>query len=138
MAVLALLPPWVLIYLVSGWEGVVEAWPLAIVGSLSYIAGQWPVAHYLGPYLPDLSGALVSFWVLFVFVKIWRPKTIRGFGGAPLSLACSRRLPTQPKWRSVREALFAWMPFIVLILVVVGWTGPWSPLPVDQLVQVAR
>src|ERR1700692_3652022 len=84
VAILALLPPWVLIYLVSGWEGMIEAWPLAIVGSLSYIAGQWPVATYLGPYLPDLSGALISFWVLFLFVKIWRPKTIRGFGGAAL------------------------------------------------------
>src|SRR5581483_10843531 len=39
VAVLALLPPWVLLYLVSGAEGVAEAWPLAIVGSLSYIAG---------------------------------------------------------------------------------------------------
>ena len=48
-------------------------------GVASYILGQWPVAHYLGPYLPDLSGALVSFWVLFLFVKVWRPKTIRGF-----------------------------------------------------------
>jgi len=34
VAVLAILPPWVLIYLVSGWEGVTEAWPLAIVASL--------------------------------------------------------------------------------------------------------
>ena len=42
VAVLALLPPWVLLFLVSGAEGVREAWPLAIVGSLSYIAG--PVA----------------------------------------------------------------------------------------------
>src|SRR6202790_1821144 len=55
VAILALLPPWVLIYLVSGWNGMIEAWPLAIVGSLSYIAGQWPVARYLGPYLPDLG-----------------------------------------------------------------------------------
>src|SRR5216684_4702673 len=87
VAVLALLPPWVLIYLVSGWQGMIEAWPLAIVGSLSYIAGQWPIAHYVGPYLPDLSGALVSFWVLFLFVKVWRPGTIRGFGGKPLALS---------------------------------------------------
>ncbi len=29
----------------------------------------------------------------------------------------------------MREALFAWLPYIVLILVVVGWTNPWSPLP---------
>src|SRR5712692_7934723 len=67
VAVLALLPPWVLIYLVSGKDGVKEAWPLAIVGSLSYIVGQWPVAVFLGPYLPDITGALASFWILFGF-----------------------------------------------------------------------
>src|SRR5207237_1902738 len=70
VAVLALLPPWVLIYLVSGIEGVKEGWPLAVVGSLSYIAGQWPVAVFLGPYLPDITGALASFWLLFGFTKI--------------------------------------------------------------------
>ncbi len=127
VAILALLPPWVLIYLVSGWEGVAEAWPLAIVGSLSYIAGQWPVAHYLGPYLPDISGALVSFWLLFIFVKVWRPKTIRGFGGAPLAPAIAVSNGSEPV--SAREAFSAWLPYIVLVLVVVAWTGPWSPLP---------
>ena len=128
VAVLALLPPWVLIYLVSGWEGVTEAWPLAIVGSLSYIAGQWPVAHYLGPYLPDLSGALVSFWILFVFVKMWRPKTIRGFGGKPLAASPESEAHAL-EMGSFQQAFHSWMPFLVLILVVVGWTGPWSHLP---------
>jgi len=128
VAVLALLPPWVLIYLVSGWEGVTEAWPLAIIGSLSYILGQWPVAHFLGPYLPDLSGALVSFWVLFIFVKVWRPKTIRGFGGKPLAVAYISEADAV-EMGSMRQAFNSWMPFLVLILVVVGWTGPWSHLP---------
>jgi lactate permease len=118
----------VLIYLVSGWEGVTEAWPLAIVGSLSYIAGQWPVAHYLGPYLPDLSGALVSFWILFVFVKMWRPKTIRGFGGKPLAASPESEAHAL-EMGSFQQAFHSWMPFLVLILVVVGWTGPWSHLP---------
>src|ERR1700686_2679328 len=113
VAILALLPPWVLIYLVSGWEGVVEAWPLAIVGSLSYIAGQWPVAHYLGPYLPDLSGALVSFWVLFAFVKVWRPKTMRAFGGAPLGPATANA-SNHVQLGAAREALSSWIPYIVL------------------------
>ncbi len=109
VAVLALLPPWVLIYLVSGWEGVAEAWPLAIVGSLSYIAGQWPVAHFLGPYLPDLAGALVSFWILFVFVKIWRPKTIRGFGGVPLTPAVVSAAEVE-MYTSPRESFVIWLP----------------------------
>ena len=129
VAILALLPPWVLIYLVSGWEGMIEAWPLAIVGSLSYIAGQWPVARYLGPYLPDLSGAIVSFWILFLFVKVWRPKKIRGFGGAALASAEKSPELSSIELGSASEALSVWFPYIVLIAVVVSWTGPWSHLP---------
>jgi len=137
VAILALLPPWVLIYLVSGWDGMIEAWPLAIVGSLSYIAGQWPVARYLGPYIPDLSGAMVSFWTLFLFVKVWRPKKIRAFGGVPLASAekslasnpSEPRLEARLEVGSVREALSVWLPYLVLIAVVVSWTNPKSPLP---------
>jgi lactate permease len=128
VALLALLPPWVLMYLVSGWEGMIEAWPLAIVGSLSYITGQWPVAHFLGPYLPDMSGSLISFWVLFLFVKVWRPKTIRGSGGHLLTSSAATEESLQG-FTSISEALSVWFPYIVLILVVVLWTGPWSHLP---------
>src|SRR5207253_2946061 len=123
VAVLALLPPWVLLYLVSGAEGVREAWPLAIVGSLSYIAGQWPVAVFLGPYLPDITGALTSFWVLFAFTKVWRPTTIRGFGGVPLVRSMGAQSTTEPAPVDAATALRAWMPYIVLVLVVVSWTG---------------
>jgi lactate permease len=136
VAILALLPPWVLIYLVSGRKGVAEAWPLAIVGSLSFIAGQWPVARYLGPYLPDLSGALVSFWVLFVFVKVWRPKTIRGFGGVVLERAPGE-VSNAAELASAREAFLVWLPYIIVIVVVVAWTGPWSGLPAIRWLHVS-
>ncbi len=130
VAVLALLPPCGVIYLVSGGDGLVEAWPLAIVGSLSYILGQWPVAHYLGPYLPDLSGALVSFWTLFLFVKVWRPKNIRGFGGGIISpQEAAASAPPQATVAAFR----AWLPYLILIAVVVLWTGPWSHLPAISL-----
>lgn len=127
VAVLALLPPFVLIYLVSGWDGLKEAWLLGIVGSLSYILGQWPVAHYLGPYLPDLSGALVSFWILFFFVKLWHPKTIRSYGGKIIPSAQEAGVADPPL--TVGDAFRAWLPFLILIAVVVLWTGPWSRLP---------
>jgi lactate permease len=126
VALLALLPPWVLLYLVSGWEGMIEGWPLAIVASLSYIAGQWPVGRYLGPYLPDITGAIVSFWVLFFFIKIWRPKTLRSFGGKEITPE-EAQAADPPLLRN--EAVRAWLPFVVLLIVVVAWTGPWSHLP---------
>lgn len=128
VAVLALLPPFVLIYLVSGWDGLVEAWPLGLVGSFSYILGQWPVAHYLGPYLPDISGALVSFWVLFVFVKIWRPKNIRSFGGKIIPEADVKAAAANTSV-GAGGVFRAWLPYLILLGVVVLWTGPWSHLP---------
>jgi lactate permease len=130
VSLLAILPPWVLMYLVAGWEGMIEAWPLAIVASLSYIGGQWPVARYLGPYMPDLSGAILSFWALFLFIKVWRPKTIRSFGGAVITPE-EAKAADPPLLQT--EAFRAWLPFIVLLVIVVAWTGPWSHLPSKSL-----
>lgn len=134
VAVLALLPPFVLIYLVTDWDGLKEAWPLAIVASLSYIAGQWPVARYLGPYMPDLAGAILSFWVMFFFIKVWRPKTVRSYGGKLLS-SQEAQAADPPLLKG--EALRAWVPFIVLLVVVVLWTGPWSTLPKKSLYKIS-
>lgn len=128
VAVLALLPPFVLIFLVSGWEGLVEAWPLAIVGSLSYILGQWPTAHYLGPYLPDICGALTSFWLLFLFVKVWRPKNIRSFGGKIVPQA-QAKAETTAGVAGASGVLRAWLPYLIIVIVVVLWTGKWKFLP---------
>ena len=127
VAVLALLPPWVLLYLVSGREGMKGGWPLAVVGSLGYIAGQYPVAVHLGPYLPDVTGAIVCFIALLALLKVWQPKTVLGYGGVPVSAAAA----TQTRGHGLKfgEVLQAWMPFVVLLIVVAAWTGPWSPLP---------
>ena len=128
VAILALLPPWVLIYLVSGREGFKDGWPLAIVGSFGYILGQYPVAVYLGPYLPDVSGSIVCFVALLLLLSVWRPKRVLGYGGVPLSAEALARAPKAEALSSA-EILMAWAPFVVLIVVVTLWTGPWSPLP---------
>src|SRR5260370_26994895 len=68
-------------------------------------------------------------WVLFFFVKVWRAKTIRAFGGTPLALAENAPAASSFDLGSPAEALSVWFPYIVLIAVVVSWTGPWSHLP---------
>src|ERR1700726_3094941 len=108
VAILALLPPWILLYLVSGKKGMWEAWPLAVVGSLGYIAGQLPVAIYLGPYLPDVIGAIVCFSALLLLLKVWRPKTVRGYGGKLVSAADQARLGGAPSFSS-RDIFTAWV-----------------------------
>jgi lactate permease len=128
VAVLALLPPWVLIYLVAGKDGFKDGWPLAIVGSLGYILGQWPVAVYFGPYLPDVTGSIVCFGALLLLLKFWRPARILGYGGKPIEAS---KIAEQARDHGLSggDLLLAWMPFIVLVVVVGVWTGPWSSLP---------
>ena len=123
VAVLALLPPWVLLYLVSGKEGMKGGWPLAVVGSLAYIAGQYPVAVYFGPYLPDVTGSIVCFICLLLLLKVWRPKIVLGYGGVPVDSTTANQM--RGHGLAPGEVLQAWMPFVVLLVVVGIWTGPW-------------
>jgi lactate permease len=125
VAILALLPPWILLYLVSGSKGMWSAWPLAIVGSLGYIAGQLPTAVYLGPYLPDVIGSIVCFAVLLLLLKVWRPAQVLGYGGA----AVTGDTTAEAHGLSAGDVGMAWLPIAILVAVVVAWTGPWSSLP---------
>jgi lactate permease len=134
VAILAVLPPFILIYLVSGWRGLRDGWPIGVVGALSYIAGQFPTSQFLGPYLPDVIGSLVCFGALLVFLRFWRPKVTRGFGGDELEPAVARRdgpgaSHAPERGHSARDAVRGLVPFGILVAVVVAWTGPWSPLP---------
>jgi lactate permease len=125
VAILALLPPWILLYLVSGSKGMWSAWPLAIVGSLGYIAGQLPTAVYLGPYLPDVIGSIVCFVALLALLRLWRPAQVLGYGGG----AVTGDTQAEAHGLSSGDVGMGWLPIAILIAVVVAWTGPWSKLP---------
>jgi lactate permease len=127
VALLALLPPWILIVLVTGRRGLRGAWPLAVVGSLSYILGQFPASQWLGPYLPDIIGAVVSFACILLLLRFWRPKETLGFGGVPVHQGGSVDTPPETA-AGIREAVRGLVPFGILIAVVVAATGPWSHL----------
>ena len=133
VAILALLPPWILLYLVSGSKGMWSAWPLAIVGSLGYIAGQLPTAIYLGPYLPDVIGSIICFVLLLILLKVWRPAQVLAYGGAPAVGSTQ----AEAHGLSGGDLVLAWLPIAVLVVVVVAWTGPWSHLPSIVLLHYA-
>jgi lactate permease len=134
VAILALLPPWILLYLVSGRQGMKEAWPLAVVGSFGYIAGQLPTSVYLGPYLPDVIGAIVCFACLLILLKFWQPARTLGYGGVPVTAA--QEAQAEGHGLSPGEVFQGWLPIIILIAIVVAWTGPWSKLPAIVLLHL--
>jgi L-lactate permease len=85
--------------------------------------------------------------MLLGLLRVWRPKAVLGFGGRELSAdevsaygeqaalapglaggepgtAQAGWLTGSPSMRVIRSLV----PFVILIGVVVAWTGPWSPL----------
>src|SRR5262245_36254962 len=116
VAILALLPPWLLIYLVSGSGGFRDGWPLAVVGSLGYIAGQFPVAVFLGPYLPDVTGAIVCFAALLLLLKLWRPRRMLAYGGEVIPEHTLATANVDHGLTS-REIVWACMPVLTLIVI---------------------
>ena len=127
VAILALLPPWILVYLVTGRRGLRGIWPLPVVASLSYILGQFPTSQFLGPYLPDIIGALVSFGALLLLLRYWRPAETLGYGGDPIA-PDAVPVGAGPTGNRASEAIPAFLAFGILIVVVVAATGPWSHL----------
>jgi lactate permease len=155
VALLALAPPAILIFLVSGWRGLRTGWPLAVAGSLGYIVGQYPIAEFVGPYLPDIVGSLTAFATVFLLIRFWRPREVMGFGGVLLDGPEAAQTATEPRREAAepvalrepvvaagagapqagqeprrsltrRDALYGLVPFLILIAVVVAWTGPWT------------
>ena len=123
VAVLAIAPPFLLIYLVSGREGLRTGWPLGVVAAAGFIAGQLPTSQYLGPYLPAVIGALTCLASLLLFLRVWTPAPLP-VGGGPTDL------PSGDRRHELMLAIQAGLvPIGILVAVVVAWTGPWSPLP---------
>ena len=123
VALLAIAPPFLLIYLVSGREGLRTGWPLGVVAAAGFVAGQLPTSQFLGPYLPAVIGALTCLGSLLLFLRVWTPQPLSVGGPSDYVVVRDRR---HELILAIQAGL---VPIGILVAVVVAWTGPWSPLP---------
>ena len=109
--------PFFLVFLMNGFKGIRETWPVLLVAGLSFAIVQHYTATYLGPELPDIASAIVSIAVTTVFLKFWQPKNIFKFD-------TSKEEKKNDKTYSTSQVVLAWSPFIILIAMIVIWTMP--------------
>ena len=122
--------PFWLIWAMAGWRAMAEVWPACLVAGLSFGVVQFLVSNYHGPWVVDITGASFSILCLVLLLKVWQPRRVWKFsvdgesttgvtGGDPAGGA-------QPVSRPVsrREAWVAFMPWIILSLVVTTWGLP--------------
>src|SRR3989338_7384130 len=122
----SLLVPFWLIWAMAGWRGMKEVWPACLVAGVTFAIPQFLVSNYYGPTLVDIIAAMVSILSLVTLLRFWQPRTIWRFpgevGNSPPGKASGAVALDVPVARG--EALRAWMPWIVLSILVFLWGLP--------------
>jgi lactate permease len=79
---------------------------------------QYVVSNYHGPWLTDIIAALCSMGCLALFLKVWHPKRIWGHNAHQES---EQRAARGSHGYSRAEVLRAWLPWLVLSVLVFSW-----------------
>ena len=113
-----IVPAW-LVWTMSGWRGVIGAWPAIFVCGGSFAAIQFLTANFHGPTLVDVAGGLGSLVCLAVFLQFWRPRDVWRFPDER-----HKENYDQPVGLTTGKVLYAWTPWILLSVAVFLWGWP--------------
>jgi len=116
----SLIVPFWLIWAFAGFRGMLEIWPAILVAGVFFAIPQFLVSNFHGPWLVDVVAAVISIAAVAVFLKIWRPKRIWRFPGEEPASSTSDSATRN----SQSEILRAWVPWIILSVVVFVWGLP--------------
>ncbi len=106
--------PFWMIWAMVGWRKMLQVWPACLTCGLSFAIVQFLISNYHGPWIVDIAAALVSILALLILLKFWQPReTMRQHQ--------NEIADAKP---SSREAMIAWMPWIILSVVVFVWGLP--------------
>jgi lactate permease len=118
MAILAVIIPFFMLIVISGFKRAVEVWPAALVAALSYAVTCFVVSHRLGVALPAIVSSFVSVVCLVVFLRFWRPTQTWQF---PYDVAATNQAKAK---YATRQILRAWSPYLFLLAIMSFWETP--------------
>src|SRR5262249_20992429 len=123
LPVFSVIVPFWLIWAFAGRRGTMAVWPEILVAEVAFAEPQFFVSNFHGPWLVDVVAAVVSMTALVAFLRVWQPGEIwESTGAAPVSNGPSAL--QSPRAHTSAEVLRAWVPWIVLSVVVFLWGLP--------------
>ena len=137
----SLLVPFWLIWAFAGFRGMLEIWPAILVAGVCFAIPQFLISNFHGPWLVDVISAVISMGALALFIRLWRPKQVWRFPGEEMNQAASPNPNSQsairnPQFqiRNPKSAIFrAWLPWIILSVVVFVWGLPQTKAFLDGI-----
>lgn len=115
----SLLVPFWLVWAYAGFKGIKDVWPAILVAGVTFAIPQFLVSNLHGPSLVDIIASLVSMACLTLFLLNWKPKKVWGLNGHDADM---KARGTSQHTRA--EILRAWMPWIILSVLVFLWGLP--------------
>jgi lactate permease len=126
---LALIIPFVLVFLVDGRRGLRETWPAALVAGAVFAVAQFTVSNYVSMQLTDIIAALASTAAVVALLRVWSPNVTGErkpvppgrpaiAGGAASDAPLERRVAAeQGRPLRPRDFVEAFVPYGIIILV---------------------
>jgi lactate permease len=112
--VLALIIPAFLVVVLAGWKRMLEVWPAVLTAGLAFAVMQFVVSNYISASLVDVVAALTAMAALWILTRFWQPASVWRFDGEESAVTGA----SLGAAKSERGALYAWMPYIILILAI--------------------
>jgi lactate permease len=142
---LALLVPFILVFIVDGMRGVRQTWPVVFIGGFAFALGQFLCSNYLSVELTDVVASLASVISMVGFLQIWQPsEPLIGEpsgGPRPAVAGASVADPAMEeeigrrdrKHDTFSEILRAYAPYLIIIVVFsLAQLGPIKTFLADQ------
>jgi lactate permease len=129
----SILVPFWLIWAFCGFRGMRDVWPAILVAGAAFALPQYLISNYHGPWLVDVGAALISMICLTLFLRVWKPAHIwtsaAGKFAGPAAEVADTGAGTTVHNYSRGEVMRAWLPWLILSILVFVWGIPeWKKL----------
>jgi lactate permease len=116
-AMLSVLIPGYLMLVMVGRKKAMQVLPAIIVCGVSFAGVQFYVSNFMGPELTDILSSLTCIGVMYVFLKVWKPKEI-------LRLEGDKSVSKTFGKYSGKQLFMAWVPYMLLVVAVLTLGEP--------------
>jgi lactate permease len=114
-----LLVPFWLIWAFGGFAAMIEIWPAILVAGVTYAVAQLLMAFWSGPWLVAIVAAAATIVVLVAFLRFWKPKHTLNVNRQDITGQAR-----QAHGHTAATIFKAWLPWLVLSVVVFAWGLP--------------
>jgi lactate permease len=125
----SIMVPFWLIWAFCGFRGMAAIWPAILVAGATFAVPQFLISNYHGPWLVDVGAAVISMVCLTLFLKVWKPAEIWTSTEGKFKGGNTNNNGSSVHTYSRGEVLRAWLPWVILALLVFLWGAPeWKKL----------